>query len=299
MIDPAVLPVYLIHWDAPEWCASAAASVMGSAGVTIDLSVVDNGQTGGPSLADCLPQGVRVLAMPGNRGYTGGANAALADWRERFPEGEFCVLGSHDLHVAVDTLAHLVSVARANPDCGISAPALESPSATSGGIWRGLWSMQVALDGAPEIVDRDWASGTCLLLRRSCTDAVGSFDERLGSYMEDVDYGLRAHDHGWRVLVATTARAHGLGSSIGETLEHRTANTVIINAKRNGLRGACASIVHLSVWIARGCVASIAPWRTTERRSVSWRYARNRSVSLFHLAVSGRLVRVLRDRDHP
>ena len=59
-----------------------------------------------------------------------------------------------------------------------------------------------------------------------CVDAVGAFDERFGSYAEDIDYGLRARDHGWEVLVLTTARAWGLGSSSANSVRDVTANVL-------------------------------------------------------------------------
>ena len=39
---------------------------------------------------------------------------------------------------------------------------------------------------------RDYPHGTLMLLRRSCLDEVGVFDERFFSYCEEADLGLRA-----------------------------------------------------------------------------------------------------------
>lgn len=289
--------MYLIHWDAPEWCQSAAASILESQGIEIDLTVVDNGQTQGQALRSCLPDAVRILSMVANSGYTGGANAALADWRARYPEGEYCVVGSHDLHVEASTFAELLAAAEHQPRCGVVAPALVAPLPRSGGRWTGGHSFQVSLEGAHGVVERDWASGTCMLLRRACVDQVGAFDERLGSYMEDVDYGLRARDAHWEVLVVTTAHARGLGTASPSSLAAIAANTVLLNAKRGGARGALASLCSFGTWIARGVVAGAAPWRSSEARLTSLFYARQRWAGLYGLVRSGRLVRALRDAD--
>jgi N-acetylglucosaminyl-diphospho-decaprenol L-rhamnosyltransferase len=56
------------------------------------------------------------------------------------------------------------------------------------------------------------ASGTCLILRRTCIEQVGLFDEQFGSYVEDVDLGLRAREAGWSVRKIPEARASGVGS---------------------------------------------------------------------------------------
>ena len=227
------LPVYLIHYDRPRWSASAAATIAASIGIEVDLTVVDNGERGDKTLVQRLLPGTRVLPMSANRGYTGAANVALRDWAARFPSGNYCVLGSHDLHVEPDTLARLVQLAEDRPDAGIVAPALVAPEPAAGGTWKRRAPRQRPPRNQVELVEAQWASGTCLLLRRACVDMIGPFDERLGSYLEDVDYGLRASDQGWRVLVLTSAHARGLGSvSNTEMWGLRAANTVLMNAKQ-------------------------------------------------------------------
>ena len=297
MEERPLLPVYLIHWNAPDWCAAAAASILQSVDVAIDLTVIDNGQTSGEPLSASLADVARVLRQTENKGYTGGANVALDDWRARFPAGDFCVIGSHDLHVEPDTLARLLDTARREASCGVVAPAIVGPIRRAGGCWNGRRAYQLALDGAPELVARDWASGTCLLLRRACVDTVGPFDERLGSYVEDVDYGLRANDAGWKVLVLTSASARGLGAASPNTIGHIAANTVLLNAKRRGVIGALDSFALFAGWILKGWVAGVLPWRDRERRAVSRSYARQRVVALYRLLSTGRLMHVLVDKD--
>jgi N-acetylglucosaminyl-diphospho-decaprenol L-rhamnosyltransferase len=289
------LPVYLIHYDQPVWCGSASASLLASTGVEVEITVVDNGQQGGPRLRDCVPDEVRIIRLDGNRGYTGGANAALADWRDRHPSSQLCVIGSHDLHVEPETLARLVSTAEHRVDCGIIAPALVEPEPAAGGFWTGRLPRQFPPDGTSETVECDWASGTCLLLRRACVDAVGPFDERLGSYVEDVDYGLRAGDEGWNVLVTTRARASGRGSGSSDSWGLRAANTVLLNAKRNGARAGIESFAHFALRALRGHIGSVLPWRDQEQREFSGSVARGRTRALVRLSLDGRLVAMLRD----
>jgi len=288
--------VYLIHWNEPAWCAAASDSVLASSGTTIELTVVDNGQIAGPPLTSCLPTGVRILPTARNTGYTGGANAALQDWRERHPTGEFVVIGSHDLHVSPDTFTRLLAAADRYPQAGVIAPALVAPYPAAGGVWDGRRSWQVSPPETNEVVERDWASGTCLLLRRACVEDVGDFDDLLGSYEEDVDYGLRARDHGWSVIVDPDAHAWGLGTSSESSLGQIAANTVLLSAKRRGAWGAGASLAVFVGWTVRGWIASVLPWRKAERRALSRHYSRGRTVGLYRLLASRRLTRVLRER---
>ncbi|MEW6155112.1 MAG: glycosyltransferase family 2 protein [Actinomycetota bacterium] len=279
-----VLPVYLVHWDAPEWCGSAARSLLASEGVEVRLTVIDNGQHRPEPLASFLPAGTPVVACGGNRGYTGGANAALDHWAAHHPTSALAVIGSHDLHVGPSTLADLVAAMEAHPRCGVMGPGLVAPKASSGGVAVGDRWLQVPLEGAPTLAVRDWANGTCLLLRRACVDEVGRFDERLGSYLEDVDFSLRARDQGWQVLVLTSAPAWGLGSVSERASTDKGVNTVLLAAKRRGLRGAGVWTTRLVGRSVLDGVGAVAPWRPAQARARSAARARDQARVLARLA---------------
>jgi GT2 family glycosyltransferase len=46
---------------------------------------------------------------------------------------------------------------------------------------------------APPVQEVEWASGACLVLRRSAVKDI-FFDEQFGSYIEDIDFCLRVSD---------------------------------------------------------------------------------------------------------
>ena len=281
---PRSLPVYLIHWNAPEWCGSAAHSLLASEGVDVDLTVVDNGQSGGPALDDLLPDRVRVLPTPFNVGYAGAANIGLSDWLSHSPASDFCVVGSHDLHVEPTTLARLVDDAMLNPRCGILGPTLIGPHRSSGGFWNGRHAYQVSPPDGHQLLTRDWIRGTCLLLRRACVEQIGGFDESFGSYVEDVDLGLRANRQGWSVIVDPDARAWGLGTATNDWIARIATNTVRLAYKNRGVVGALDTISLFVWWIVRGYMASVWPGRSHEQRRLSRDYARQRTLGLIRLA---------------
>jgi GT2 family glycosyltransferase len=210
-----VLPVYLIHWNAPEWCQSAVQSIEKSE-PPVAVTVIDNG--GAP-----LHLAARVLRQSENRGYTGGANAALRDWLEG--DEPWAVIGSHDLHVEPHTFAAMLAAAA--PDVGIIGPSLALGSA----------------GGRTSDGDVEWLSGTCLMIRRECAEQFGPFDERFGSYVEDVDYCFRARAAGWRLLRAD-APATGLGTSAGRSSSRRLirGRTVYLRYKHGGVHGALGEL---------------------------------------------------------
>ena len=209
------LPVYLVHYNAPEWVRSACASIQ-AADEPVDLVVVNNS---GGDLS--LGSTVRVIDSGGNLGSTGGANVALRDWLSG--DADTCVVGSHDLHVAPEALSRMRQVLQDNPDVGIVGPILNHESV-----------MPAPLSGLEDVA---WLSGTCMMLRRACIEQVGFFDERFGSYAEDFDLCYRARKAGWRVVTARSAVAHGLGTATRGQAARRIANSVLFDAKHYGRLG--------------------------------------------------------------
>jgi hypothetical protein len=231
-----LLPVYVIHYDAPLWCADTVASLRASTAVTTDVTVVDNG--GEPPR---LPVDVRIIRLPENRGYTGGANAALDDWRRG--TSEWCLLASHDLRVAEDALGLLLRAGEANPAAGIVGPEYLDEFASAGRV----------LSTGDGVHERTWISGTCLLVRRACVLDVGTFDEDYGSYWEDVDYCFRARQCGWKVLDVDGAVAEGQGSA-NPRLKLLYMNRVVFGMKHGGAMGAARALVLLAKQMMRALV---------------------------------------------
>jgi GT2 family glycosyltransferase len=262
--DATVLPVWLVHHDAPDWIRSSVASLLASEGVRPAITVVDNSRSLVPG---ALPPDVAVVVPDRNLGFTGGANLGLRAWLADPGAGDVCLIGSHDLHVAPDALAVLVEAAASHTDHGILAPRFRSggavgPVVAADGGARG--PSRASHDRAPDergsgIVERRWVAGGGMLVRRRCIEHIGVFDERFGSYVEDVDLCLRATDAGWRCGVVTDAEAWGLGtaSAAGQRLKY--ANQVLLRAKRADAAAGVRGIVGLAVHGTRSAVIGVVP----------------------------------------
>lgn len=262
------LPVFLVHFDAPDWCRSAVASIRRSSGVVPEVVVIDNGGRPLGPLSGCT-----VVTSPTNSGYAGGANLALRTWRDRFPDAELAVIGSHDLHMDERCLRRLAEALESDSRLGVVGPVLVDAPRSTGGDWR-RWHRSQSFDEAIATgrapVERAWVSGTCLMLRRRCADAVGDFDGSFGSYVEDVDYCLRAADRGWAVAVVPGATAHGLGSASSRSFELIARNRLRLHVKRHPRRGAWVAIVEAMVRIPGLLARSL---RASSGREAYWREA--------------------------
>ena len=292
--DPPLIDVYLLHWHAPEWCARAAASVLESSGVRVRCFVIDNGSSGGIALEKAVDPRVQVVPTARNIGYTGAANVALTRAFAAHPRAEFVVVAAHDLQVRPDTFAELSKVARADPSIGILGPVLTAPAQNAGGSWRGWRAKPTSSwDESTTFNEREWVSGTLLFIRPECVAQIGGLDERLGSYVEDVDICLRARDAGWRVGVATAARAAGLGSASKNVTVLVDVNSVMLAVKRRGLHASLGILARYAYWIARGVVASAMPRRSRERRRASLAHARDHARAIGRIARAWRQFRAI------
>ena len=94
-------------------------------------------------------------------------------WHSRPDQPDYCVIGSHDLHVHLDTFAVMANLLAAHPEYGVLGPT----------VWRD--ESRGHCPFCPDsLVQVEWASGCCLIPRRWSVDGI-DFDELFGSYVED------------------------------------------------------------------------------------------------------------------
>jgi GT2 family glycosyltransferase len=215
------LPVYLIHWNAPEWVAEACKSIQHS-DIPVSLTVVDNGPRAATARL-ALPPNVRLLQSGGNLGFAGGANVALRDWLEG--SCRWCLIGAHDLQTSPSDLRLMVEAGDRAPSFGILGPG------TTTDYYAGHY-----LGWTAGIQERTVMNGTCLLLRRECILDVGLFDPQFGSYGEDDELCFRARSRGWKVGRVPGTGAHGLGSAADNRTALRMRNLVMLAIKTSGRR---------------------------------------------------------------
>jgi GT2 family glycosyltransferase len=263
------------------WLESSIASILASEDLIPRVTIVDNSGDVGAHLDAGIRQSIRTIDTGSNVGYTGGVNVALRTWLRDGAGDGLCVVGSHDLHVAPDALRRLVDAAETSPAYGILGPSYQRPFESSGGRWaRGGAAWAEPRTGFSGLVERDWVSGTCMLLRRRCVERVGPLDERFGSYVEDVDYCLRARDAGWKVGVVVEAEAWGLGTRTSRSAEMNDANLALLLAKREGTASASRWLATLGIGAVRSSLAAVAPWRPAARRAESRAFVARRTGAL-------------------
>jgi GT2 family glycosyltransferase len=203
--------------------------------------VVDNGSSdGGPeAVADEFPDAT-LIRLDENRGFAGGVNvgveAALAD------EVDFVMLLNNDAVAEAGFLEPLVEAAGAGVAAACSqildgdgsriwyAGASYDPHRGHQGRHTGHGSPRIPAGVAPYETDR--ACGGAMLVPRSVFERVGLLDESLFAYAEDVDWSLRAHAAGLRIVVVpASVVCHRVSASTGGA----SSPDSLYYAVRNGL----------------------------------------------------------------
>jgi N-acetylglucosaminyl-diphospho-decaprenol L-rhamnosyltransferase len=221
--------------DVIEGLVASLASGMGE--VPWHLVVADNASVDDTLdvLRRCAPRAT-VVAMPANRGYAAGINAAVA----AAPEHTAVLVLNPDVRLDLQCVPELVAVMR-RTGAGIVVPRLRDASgelihsmrrtpnvlrtlgdATLGAVRAGrhplLGEMVTDASRYATEQDVDWAEGSTQLVDAACWRDCGSWDERFFLYSEETEFHLRARDFGHTVRYVPSASAvHLEGGSATST----------------------------------------------------------------------------------
>jgi GT2 family glycosyltransferase len=181
-----------------------------------EVVIVDDG--GGGIRWD--ERGVRVLALPDNRGYGPAVNDGV-----REAQGEHLLVLNDDVRLERDCVARLLRFFP-DPDLFAVVPAILSPLSRCGdeGGKAGEWTaglVEIQETASSTVQPTLFAVGCCFLCPRTAWSELGGYDAVYAPFLwEDVDLSFRAWRRGLRVLHAPEAVCHHEGSA---TLrEHRT-----------------------------------------------------------------------------
>jgi GT2 family glycosyltransferase len=223
-VDAAVV---IPNYNGADWLAGVLGSVAAQTVSPAEVIVVDDGSTDGSLalLADRFPH-VRVLALGSNGGFARAANAGL-----RAASAEAVALVNTDVVLAPDWLECALAALRAAPRAAAVATKLvdlADPALLydAGDVLRrdgaceqrGRFERDGGRYDAPGEVFSACA-GAALYRRTAVLDAHG-FDERFGTYLEDVDLGLRLRLAGWRCRWEPRAVARHAGGGSSAALPH-------------------------------------------------------------------------------
>jgi len=187
--------------------------------------VIDNASADGTVAAlRARDATLAIIENSANLGYAGGNNVGL---RWALARGaDFVQIVNSDTEVTPDLVSELVRVAETDSRIavvGCRNLLMEDPSRLWGAygvVTYGPFAVRVAGERQPDgpawrrVRDVDAVIGNGYLWRRAALERIGLLDEHFFGYHEDVDWCLRAHAAGYRVVYAGSAAIiHRGGSS--------------------------------------------------------------------------------------
>jgi O-antigen biosynthesis protein len=197
-------------------------------------------------------ENLRVLTNPGNLGFVGTINRALKE----IQSGDIILLNA-DTIVPPGFIARLSTSARLSLEIGTVTPLSNNGEFTSFPVPNrpntlGSAAAVENLDriaaqvNAGGVVDIPNGIGFCLYITRRCLDAVGALSEDYHrGYLEEVDFCLRARQHGFRHVCATSVFVGHAGTlSFGKQKRSLVVrNLEIIERRFPAYRRECAVFI--------------------------------------------------------
>ncbi len=243
----ARVTVVVPTWNSARWLPGCLAALGRQSWRDFRVLVVDSAsRDGSAAIAAEASVAPAVLALPANRGFAAAANAG---WRAaRTPY--VALLNPDTLPEPVWLEAVVACLDAAGEDTAAVASRMlrmEDPQTIddAGDLfsWYGSAVKRGHGEPASRYERREEVLSACAgaaLYRASALAALGGFDEAFGSYLEDVDLGLRARLLGYRCLYEPAARVlhHGGGSDLprGAYVRLVTCNRLLLVVKCLPLR---------------------------------------------------------------
>lgn len=208
------ISLIIVTWNGDDMLRRCLASIRAIYGSLPETIVVDNANTSSTNtLVNEFP-GTTYLPLPKNLGFAGGNNAGY-----EMSTKEFVILLNNDTEFLSDSVAPLIDFLEAHPNVGAVQGSLligpENRLCDGAGFelsFLGQLTSPCCCQPAgckESLSPRKLlsAGGAFLCLRRTAIDALGGhlFFNEFGSYMEDVDLGIRLGLCGWESWYVPTA----------------------------------------------------------------------------------------------
>ena len=278
-MTPTIAAV-LVNYNSGSELRVALESVQREARGAWEAVVVDNGSTDGSEAAALDFSQVRLLRNAENVGFARGVNQAVAAC-----QAARILIMNPDCRLGPGSLAALMAVLDADPQCAIVAPQVLDPDGSPQGNARGDPDMLTGVFGRTSALRRtlsrlevsrrnvvagtttdesirvDWVSGACMLARREALAGVGGFDERYFMYWEDADLCRRLRQHGRTIrYVPGVSAVHQVGQS-SRTARSRSIRAFHDSAYLYYATHVAPGAFNPKRWIARALLTVRCWWK--------------------------------------
>jgi GT2 family glycosyltransferase len=220
----------LLNWNEADLTIECLRSLYSQDYSNFAIIVVDNGSTDNSSdrIRNQFPD-VILIENSDNVGYSMGNNIGI---KQALTNGaDYVVLLNNDTVVDREMLFHLVAVAEAFPEVGITGPTMlyfDSPDviwcAGNSIDWRTGNTIRLndgehisKVEDSPTL-RVDFITSCAICIKRAVFDEIGLIDERFFIYYDETDWFTRARSVGWRAMYVPQAKMwHKVSATMGES----------------------------------------------------------------------------------
>lgn len=237
--DSYYLSIIIVNYKTPKLvidCLNSLASEIPSLPPTKVILVDNDSQDDSVSLIQdaIITHGwqdwVQLIESELNGGFSYGNNVGI----KAISANNYLLLNS-DTIVREGAIEILLDALEKYPQAGIISPRLEwldgepqiscfrnrSPlnelinSAKTGVITKILNRYDVPLPVSDQIIEVEWTSFACVLIRKEVIEQIGLMDEDYFMYFDDIDYCRRTREAGWDIIHYPSARVVHLRGGSG------------------------------------------------------------------------------------
>ena len=286
-LPPVRVVAVVPHWNRRDLLATLLDSLTLQTRHFDEVIVVDNGSSD-DSVRFAQEKGARVVALDRNRGFAAAVNRGISAALEAPQPPMWIAILNNDVTLAPNWLAELLVAATETQSSDAAFITGKILSATNPALLDGTFDLLsrgacAARCGAglpdtppwnqPRVIS--FASMTAVLFRASVFRSLGTLDEIFGSYMEDVEFGLRCALAGCHGSYVPTAVAYHQGSATfgqwsSQSVFRISRNQLLLAAKHFAQQPRLPLIVGQGLWgllaLRHGCGRAflrgkLAGWR--------------------------------------
>ena len=218
---PPSVQILILNYNAGEALRRCLQCLQASDAGAYPVLLVDNAsQDGSPEMVAAEFPNVEIVRLAQNSGFAAGVNAGLAELEAR--SFDALLLLNPDTEVSATFLEPLLAACQGGQRI-VGPKLLTGPAATTiwcagGDVTFGLNLTRLRGHRQPDRGQFDQAEtvtflpATVWLMPRALYQKVGDFDESFFCYVEDVDYCLRAHNHGYELYYEPASSVYHAGS---------------------------------------------------------------------------------------
>jgi GT2 family glycosyltransferase len=218
----------IVYYQDQESLNNLLKSLSSQTLLPVAVFIADNDSTQPIKLIDLLFP-VKIIRLNENKGFAGGANTAI---KEAIGNGiNNLMLLSQDVILEKDSAEKLIN--QLNNSGGIVYPTMIDRNTnqvfSKGGKVSNLWG-SVKLSTKDNLIDPDWADGSCLVFSSDTYKSVNGLSEQYFMYFEDVDFCIRAKQKGFNLTHVSTIASQ---TPRGPNPVLRSRNSILL-ARRTG-----------------------------------------------------------------